>query len=179
MKNIYIKDVMTPISDYATIKEDQTLYDAFHIIESGAAKEKQVHRDLLVVDSNGDFKGKVTMVDIFRALEPNYKKLNTNYTDGTLTKENVLKAIIDFNLWQEPMKDLCERGLDVKISDIMHIPEPHEYVQESDSMEKALHEYVMGIHQPLIVQNAGEVTGILRFEDLYHVVKEHMLSCTA
>jgi CBS domain containing-hemolysin-like protein len=177
MKNILVKDVMTPVSDYATIKEDQTLYDVFQIIEAGTSSKKQPHRDLIVVDSNGDFKGKVTMLDIFRALEPNYKKLNKDYTDGTLTKDHVLKVIKDFDLWQEPIKDLCERGADTRISSIMHIPDSHEYIDENDSMEKALHEYVMGIHQPLIVKSGGQVTGILRFEDLYDVVRKQMLVC--
>jgi CBS domain containing-hemolysin-like protein len=155
---------MTPISDYATIKEDQTLYDVFQILETGKTSSKPVHQDLIVVNGTGEFKGKVTMIDVFRSLEPNYKKLNINYSDGTLT-------------WLEPVKDLCERGSGIKISELMHIPENYEYVQETDSLEKALHEYVMGVHQPLIVKKEDQVTGMLRFEDLYEVVRDHILAC--
>ncbi|WP_300456798.1 CBS domain-containing protein [Desulfobacula sp.] len=178
MRNILIKDIMTSISDYATIKEDQTLYDVFQILETGKTSSKPVHQDLIVVNDTGEFKGKVTMIDIFRSLEPNYKKLNINYTNGTLTKDYVLKAIKDFDLWLEPVKTLCERGSGIKISELMHIPESYEYVQETDSLEKALHEYVMGVHQPLIVKKEDQVTGMLRFEDLYKVVRDHILACS-
>ena len=177
MRNILIKNVMTPISDYATIKEGQTLFDAFQILEAGQASAKQLHRDLIVIDEHNKFKGKVTMIDIFRALEPNYKKFNVTYKNGTLTKDNVLNAIRDFDLWLEPVKTLCERGAAIKISDVMHLPESHEYVLEEESLETALHQYVMGVHQPLIVKKEDQVTGVLRFEKLYEVIREHMTAC--
>ena len=168
---------MTHIADYKTINEDKTLYDVFQILEAETSSGKPEHRDLIVLDSAGDFKGKVTMLDIFKALEPNYKKLDTNITNGTFTKDYILKAIKDFNLWLEPVKNLCERGSGIKISNVMHTPKEHEYVDEEDSLEKALHEYVTGVHQPLIVRQGDQVTGILRFEDLYEVIREHMLAC--
>lgn len=177
MRNIQIKEVMTPIQDYETINENHTLYDAFRVLNPSGRDGQKVHRDLIVVDDEGTFKGKVTMIDIFRALEPNYKKLNVHYTGGTLTRDFVLKAIQDFDLWMEPMKDLCERGSQIKISKVMHVPEPVEFVFETDSLEKALHSYVMDVHQPLVVKDEDGVTGILRFEDLYQVIADQMLTC--
>lgn len=177
MKNILVKNTMTPIMDYATITEDQTLYDVFLILEESKKLYTKVHRDIIVMDNDGQFKGKVTIIDIFKALEPKYKQLKTTYADGTLTTENILKTIRDFDLWLIPMKDLCERGSHIKVSEIMHIPDKHEYIQEDESLEKALHEYVMGVHQPLIVKHKDQVTGILRLEDLYEVIREHMLAC--
>jgi hypothetical protein len=175
MKSILIKEVMIPLSDYATIKQDNTLYEVFQIFE--VHKKEHAHRDAIVVNAKGEFMGKVTMIDIFRALEPNYTKLDKNYTDGTLTKDYVMSAIKDFNLWIEPMKDLCERGSAIKVSEVMHLPETYEFVQEDDSLEMALHVYVMDIHQPLIVKKGDKITGILRFGDLYEVIRKHMLAC--
>jgi CBS domain-containing protein len=177
MKNILVKNTMTSIEDYATITEDQTLYDVFQVLEDGKKLSAKVHRDLIVLDNEGQFKGKVTILDIFKALEPKYKQLKSTYTDGTLTSENILKSIRDFDLWLVPMKDLCERGSNIKVSEIMHIPDKHEYILEEESLEKALHEYVMGVHQPLIVKHGDKVTGILRLEDLYEIIREHMLAC--
>ncbi len=48
----------------------------------------------------------------------------------------------------EPIEDVCERGSKVMVADAMHIPENSEYIQESDTLEKALNYYVMGVHQP-------------------------------
>lgn len=177
MKEILIKTVMTPLLDYVTIKETDTVYDVFQVLEKSKSDSGHAHRDVIVVDNNGKFKGKVTMLDIFRTLEPNYKKLFTNYKDGTLTKDYVINAIRDFNLWMEPIKSICERGANIKISEIMHVPVDAEYLQESDSLEKALHEYVMGAHQPLIVKNGDTVTGVLRYEDLFEVIRKEMLAC--
>jgi len=178
MKEILIKDVMTTISDYITIKEDAILYDIFQLIENNKQDiNKHTHRDVIVVDNMGTFIGKLTMLDVFRALEPNYKKLFKNYKDGFLTKEFVLNAAKEYDLWREPIKNLCERGSHIKVSEIMHIPEKDEFVQEDDTLEKALHAYVMSGHQPLIVKKNDAITGILRFEDLYEVIRENMLSC--
>lgn len=169
---------MTPIQDYETIREDQTLYDAFKILDEAKSDNRPARRDLIVVDANGDFKGKVTMIDIFRALEPSYEKLNKSFEGNTLTKDFVLKAIKDFDLWLEPVKNLCERGAHIQIDKVMHKPEQVEYINETESLENALHKYVMDVHQPLIVINdEGTVTGVLRFEDLYRVISENMLTC--
>lgn len=117
------------------------------------------------------------MIDIFKTLEPNYKKMFENYEGKTLTKDYVINAMRDFNLWVEPIKNICERGATIKASEIMYVPKKAEYLQEDDSLEKALHEYVMGAHQPLMVKNGDTVTGVLRFGDLFEVIREHMLSC--
>jgi hypothetical protein len=62
------------------------------------------------VDDDGTFLGKVTMIDIFRALEPNYKKLAGGSSAGTLTNAFVMKAVKEFNLWMEPEQTICQRG---------------------------------------------------------------------
>lgn len=177
IKEILIKTVMIPLPDYVTINETATVYDVFHVLEKNKSDGRHAHRDVIVVDANGKFKGNVTMLDIFKSLEPNYKRLFENYEGKTLTKDYVINAMRDFNLWLEPMKNICERSANIKVSDIMHVPSKNEYLQENDSLEKALHEYVMGAHQPLIVKNGDTVTGVLRFGDLFEVIRERMLAC--
>ena len=117
------------------------------------------------------------MIDVFRALEPNYKNLTENLQDGVLTKDYVMTAVKDFRLWKESIKDICERGSQIKVSEVMHVPEQDEYVQEKDSLEQALNRYVMDVHQPLIVKSADQITGVLRFGDLYEVIRTKMLAC--
>ena len=178
MKNIKIKEVMTPLNEYITIREDQTLYDVFHLIDTENNSDRTGHRDIVVMDESGAFKGKITMSDLFRALEPKYKLLNSLSESGTLTKDYVLDAIKSFDLWLPPVSELCERGRGVKVSEVMYTPSETEYVYENDSLEIALHKYVMDNHQPLIVRNDEQVTGVLRFEDLFEVIKDHMLTCS-
>ena len=61
-----------------------------------------------------------------------------------------------------------------------HTPEKMEYIKEAATLEKALHLYVMGIHQPLIVNNEdGKVTGVLRFGDVFEAIRQRLLNCSA
>ena len=58
----------------------------------------------------------------------------------------------------------------------MHIPEEVEYIQERDTLEKALNKFVIGVHQPLIVKKGDKVTGVLRFGDLFEIVRSRLLN---
>jgi CBS domain-containing protein len=174
-----LKEIMIPISDYVTVQKEDTLVGVLRALEQARKSESEhAHRDAVVVDTSGEFIGTVTMIDIFRALEPNYKKIEQQQEKGTLTAEYVIKAAKDFNLWMEPAQTICERGGRLKVADVMHTPEKIEYVKETATLEEALHLYVMGIHQPLIViKEGGQVTGLLRFGDVFEVIRQSLLEC--
>jgi CBS domain-containing protein len=177
MKDIQVKELMISISNYVTVKKESSLIDVLQALDADRkSKTDHAHRDAIVVDGDGNFIGKLTMIDIFRSLEPNYKKIDPAQSTGGLTKKFVMDAARDFRLWMEPMQDVSERGRNLKVADVMHAPEDVEYIQESDTLEKALNEFVMGVHQPLIVKNDDEVTGVLRFGDLFEVVRDRLLS---
>lgn len=177
MKDIQVKELMISISNYVTVKKESSLIDVLQALDADRkSKTDHAHRDAIVVDGDGNFIGKLTMIDIFRSLEPNYKKIDPAQSTGGLTKKFVMDAARDFRLWMEPMQDVSERGKNLKVADVMHAPEDVEYIQESDTLEKALNEFVMGVHQPLIVKNDDEVTGVLRFGDLFEVVRDRLLS---
>ena len=177
MKKYFVKDLMIPISNYVTVKKSDNLVDVLQALESARQADAHAHRDAIVVDDSGAFLGKVTMIDIFRALEPNYGKLMGGKTTGTLTRDFVMKAVKEFNLWAEPEADICQRGARKSVAEVMHTPRSVEFLQEEDTLEKALNLYVMGVHQPLIVKRGETVTGILRFGDMFEVVRKALLNC--
>jgi CBS domain containing-hemolysin-like protein len=177
MKKIFVKELMIPISNYVTVKKTDTLVDVLQALESSRKANQHAHRDAIVVDDAGKFLGKVTMIDIFRALEPNYKKLAGGSSAGTLTNAFVMKAVKAFNLWMEPEQTICQRGSKKTVADVMHTPQSVEFIQENDTIEKALNLYVMDVHQPLIVKGGDAVTGVLRFGDIFEVVRKALLSC--
>jgi CBS domain-containing protein len=180
MESVKVKECMIPIEDYVSVGKNDSLFDVLRALEEkrGSAGE-HAHRDAIVVDENGEFVGKVTMIDIFRSLEPNYKKMEQSRKNVTLTANFVLKAAREFNLWMEPEETLCERGRRLKVADVMHSPGRTERLSEDDTLEAALHLFVMGVHQPLIVKKGEKVTGVLRFGDLFEVVRKTLLSCDA
>ena len=179
MKDMKVKQVMIPLSDYVTVKQTHSLVDVLQALEQARrSKSERAHRDAIVIDDNGNFTGKVTMIDIFRAMEPKYKQVYQGQKTGFLTADFVIKAVQDFGLWMEPAQSVFERGGRLKVSEIMHVPAKTEYIQEEDTLEKALHLYVMGVHQPLIVKSGKQVTGFLRFGDLFEVIRQDLLSRT-
>lgn len=178
MKDIKVKAVMIPISNYVTVKQTDSLVGVLQVLEENRqSKSEHAHRDAIVIDENGVFTGKVTMIDVFRAMEPNYKKVYKGQKKSFLTVDFVMKSVKDFALWMEPTQSICERGGRLKVSEVMHTPEKTEYIQEEDTLEKALHLYVMGVHQPLIVKKGNTVTGVLRFGDLFETIRKDLLSC--
>jgi CBS domain-containing protein len=179
MNKTQVKEIMIPILNYVTVQKENTLVEILQSLEQARKSENEhAHRDAIVVDANGAFIGKVTMIDVFRALEPNYTKVEQKQEKGVLTADFVMKAAKDYNLWIEPTQTICERGGRLTVSDVMHTPEKMEYIEETATLENALHLYVMGIHQPLIVNNKdGKVTGVLRFGDVFEVVRQRLLSC--
>lgn len=179
MKEVKVREVMISLSKYITVKKTDNLVEMLQALEAARrSKSEHAHRDAIVVDENGIFIGKVTMIDVFRALEPNYTKLYDNQRKGILPADWVAKSIRDLNLWMEPTKTICERGSRLLVSEIMHTPEKTEFIQETDTLEKALHLYVMNVHQPLIVKNGTEYTGVLRFGDVFEVLRKDLLNCT-
>lgn len=176
MKNIFVKDLMIPISNYEAVKKTDSLVDVLQALEVSRQADAHAHRDAIVVDDGGTFLGKVTMIDIFRALEPSYKKIMKSHATGTLTNDFVMKAVKEFNLWMEPEQTICQRGSKKTVGEVMHVPEKIEFIQENDTIEKALNLYVMGVHQPLIVKDGNTVTGVLRFGDIFEVVRKGLLA---
>ena len=182
METKLVREVMIPIESYVTVQEEDSLFDVIQTLESSKATNKgRAHRDAVVVDQDGKFIGKVTMIDIFRALEPNYNKIDVDEIvaggKGELTEDVITAAYKDFDLWVAPSKTICERGQAKKVSEVMHVPTASEYIMEEESIEKALHLYVLGAHQPLIVKKGETVTGMLRFGDIFEVIRENLLTC--
>ncbi|MDJ0802723.1 MAG: CBS domain-containing protein [Desulfobacterales bacterium] len=178
MKEILVKDVMIPIANYVTVKPENHLPGVLRAIEAKRMEEAgHAHRDAIVIDTDGRFVGKVTMLDVFRALDSGFRKIRDERGEKTLTDHFVQKAVRELNLWMDPLETVCQRGSRVTVAEAMHRPEDSEYIQEDDSLEKALSYYVMGVHQPLIVKKGDDVTGVLRFGDLFEVVHERLVAC--
>ena len=70
-----VKDLMVPLDEYATVSEDATMYEAVTALEKAQAEfdqNRDRHRAILILDKDGHVVGKVSPLDILRALEPKY-----------------------------------------------------------------------------------------------------------
>ncbi len=178
-----VKDVMIPISQYVTVGPDATLRNVFEALDEDFRNKSgkcHAHRDVLVLDESGEFAGLVTMVDIIRSLEPNYSKISNIDEDesAVLTREYVLDVFKKFGLWHDSLQGMCEKAVSLKVESVMHVPGTGETVEEDDELGLAIHQYIFGAEQPLVVRNGGKVTGVLRLSDIFEVVRSQMMACT-
>ncbi len=80
MEAIKVRDLMVPLDQYACVSEDVTLYEA--VIELEQAQAKYVssgypHRAVLVCDKQGNVIGKLSQLDVLRALNRGIPKFPT------------------------------------------------------------------------------------------------------
>ncbi len=182
MKTIKIKDIMVPIDEYAAVSQDATLYEALLALEEAQEKQGTVsykHRAVLVYDENREIAGKISQLDLIKGLEKGYAKVEElQRASFSGYSKNFLESLAKtHNLWNEPMRDICKKGANIKAKDIMHKPEEGEFVQSDASLDKAIHLLVMGRHQSLLVSEKGKITGILRLTDVLKEICDEMKKC--
>ena len=182
MKTISVKDLMVPLSEYTTVSQEATLYDAVMALEKAQETfdpKKHRHRAVLAFDKNNKIVGKLGQLDILRTLEPKYAEMGDL---GPLSRAGFspqfLKSMIEkFALWDKPLSDICNKAARMKVKDIMYTPTEGEYVEENASLGEAVHRLVMGHHQSLLVTRGDEIVGILRLVDVFKEVRDTMKSC--
>lgn len=118
------------------------------------------------------------MTDVIMALEPNYKKLSRKELDTDILSSRFVSDIFkEFNLWSSTLTTLCETGTGLKVTDVMHVPDEKNYLNEDADLEHGVHMYIMGAPQPLVVRSNGTVTGILRMSDVFDEIINRMNTC--
>lgn len=185
MKTKIVKDLMIPLSDYATVSEDATLYDAIIALEEAQKKFDQTkyrHRAILIYDKNRHITGKLSQLDILRALEPKYDEIGNRrgISHYGFSKKLLCTLREQFSLFDKPMEEICQKAALLKAKDIMYTPTEREFVSENDSLDVAIHRLVMGYHQALLVtkgDNIKNITGILRKTDVFMEVCEAIKAC--
>lgn len=185
MKTISAKDLMVPLSEYATVSQEGTLWDAVSALQKAqeeldTSRYKYLHRAVLVYDENKRIVGKIGQLDVLEALEPKYGKIGIpRSVSGTGFSTDFIRSMLDkYSLLKQPLRDICTKAAKLKVKTFMHIPTEGEYVEESSSLDEAIHLLVIGRHQSLLVTNKQEeIVGILRLTDVFRYIWEEMRQC--
>ncbi len=181
MKSNRVKDLMVPISEYATVPEDATLFEAVQALERAQEQFNQnrySHRAVLILDKQKKVVGKLSQMDFLGALEPrdanleqirNFKQFGFSRKAVALQQEEYLKS-------SPPIPDLYAKAARMKVTEYMQRPTEGEYVEENASLDIALHQLTAGANLSLLVTRGAEIVGILRLSDVfaavYHAMKE-------
>jgi len=184
VKTIDVKELMVPLEDYVTISEEATLFEAVAALEKARdeidrTRYQDLHRALLVTDKNNRILGKISMLDMLKALEPKYAELGDA---GRLSRAGFsaqfLQSMLDHaSLWASPLKDLCSKAASLKVKNFLHAPTEGEYVEVSAGLDEAIHLLLMGHHQSLLVTKEKDIVGILRICDVFVEISKTMKSC--
>jgi predicted transcriptional regulator len=183
MQKITIKDLMVPLDEYATVRDDASLYEAVKALEKAQKDFNRegylyLHRAILVYDKNKKIIGKISQLDVLKALEPKYRDMGdfSAISRAGLNVEFIKSIMSHYDLHQRSFTEACMTASDLRVKDIMYTPGSDEYVEENDSLGNAIHHLIMGHHQSLLVTRDKDIVGILRLTDVFNEVFQMMES---
>lgn len=182
MKTKHVKDLMVPISDYATVHEDASMAEAIRAIENVKKRYGDApyrHQSLVVIDSNQHVVGRLSQVDMMHALEPGYSKIDESSWIGRsgLSRKMLAEIREQYQLWEQPVEVMCQGICKSRVKDFMQKPTEGEFVSETDTLNIAAHRIVMGRHHSLLVTRDSVIVGVLRSTDLFNALYDMLQAC--
>ncbi len=180
MKNYFVKDLMVPISEYATVVIGTPLIEAIRTLDKAQdayTESKYQHRAVLVLDNDGNVVGKISQLRALKAIEPDFdfdidleklQKFNFSpeYLAQMRDKYRAQGQII--------RNDTLKQAAGKKVEDFMQSHSAGEYVAEDCSVDTAIHKLVSGTHLSLLVSRGDTIVGILRISDVFAAVFQEM-----
>ena len=181
MKGYVVNDLMVPLSEYATVSEKATLFDAVNALEKAQEDfdhTRYRHRAVLVLDENGKVIGKLSQLDALKALEPKYHDMldRRRLRSFGFTKDFMRSMLKEYRLFDSSLEDICRKAGEQNVTKYMYSISEGEFIAGNATLDEAIHQFVLGRHQSLLVTQEGSIIGILRLTDVfaavYHVMKE-------
>lgn len=184
MKKYLVKDLMVPISEYATVSEGATLFEAMLALEKAQeefAHNRYSHRAVLIMDKDKRIVGKLNQLNFLRALKQDDEEIvrisnisQFGFNPGAImTHQEKYRAI-----YTSGEINFSAAGK-LKVEDFMQLPSEGEYIEESASLDTAVHQLVAYPHISMLVTKGGDIVGILRLSDVFaavfHAMKESEL----
>lgn len=169
-----VESLMVPVDKFPMISQDVTFSEAVLALDKAQEEfmaGKREQRILLVRDQDNRIVGKLTPIDVIRGLEPNYGKLvDTDYSAYVSNFEYVIQSMRE-QMQTAPWDDLCAKAKDARVKDFLRKPTPAQVVQVSDTLNEALHRFILGGHDSLFVTDGQKLVGVIRFSDVYREIQ--------
>jgi len=183
LETLTVKDLMVPLSGYATVSEDATLCEAVKALKKAQKNFDQTrdrHRAILITDKNNRIVGKLSQLDVIRALEPKYLKIDDpqSLSRFGFSQDYLKYTLKEHQLWENALDDICKKADKLIVKTFMYAPTEGEYVKEDTSLEEAIHQLVMGRHQSLLVTRGEDIMGILRLTDVFKQISDKISACS-
>jgi CBS domain-containing protein len=181
MKAKKVREVMVALSDYATVSENDTLATAIQRLAENRQDDNFTckHRSVLALNKDGHVTGKISLRDILKALEPKYKHFEHPEHSGSIglsrfgLNQTFLDSLLDnFDLWDESLEELVKKAAPIIVKEVMYKPGSGEHVDIDAPLAEAIHQFILGCHQSLLVLENDRVVGVLRLSDMFDLVAD-------
>ncbi len=182
MNEFTIKELLVPLSEYATVSVGATLYDAILALEKTQEEFdhlKYRHRAVLVLDDRGHVVGKLSQLDVLYALEPE----ETDSRDADRLRQFGFSPNLIWTVEKEKRPDGAlsdahlQKAAGLKVEKFMKAPTEGEFVDLAAPLKQAIHQLIVGRHFSLLVTEEKRIVGILRLTDVFAAVF-HMMKHT-
>lgn len=175
MKKFIVKDLMVPLSEYATVHPGATLFEAVLALEKAQEEfdhTKYRHRAILVMDEKNQVVGKLSQLDVIRALEPQSDESDElkSLEQFGFSRKFVWNLRKQQRLQAAPIANIAQAAGAIKVEALMQAPTEGEYVDENTSSDIAAHQLVLGSHSALLVTRKKCIVGVLRLTDVFAAV---------
>lgn len=176
MESSTLQELMVPIAEYATVSEDANVFEAINALEDAQKAfhpNRYRHRAILVLDSKKRVAGKLNQHDVIQALEPQYKK-SKERSKRVLGHfgfgESFIEPVSTLYMVDNPLHNLYQKTFEQNVKEFMHVPTKEEYIEDSASMNEAIHRLIIGQHHSLLVTDGSETVGVLRLTDVFELI---------
>lgn len=182
MENFRVKDLMVPLSEYATVPVGSTLFEAVQALEKAQEEfdhTKYKHRGILILDSNLRVVGKLSHLHALRALEPAAEDTSDLQELAQFGfSHQYIRTLRKIHRGQAaPLADLCRKAAELKVEDFMHIAVEDEFIDHEATLDMAIHQLVNEKLLSLLVTKDGDTIGILRLADVFAAVYHTLKDC--
>ena len=182
MSHFTVKDLMVPLSEYATVRKGATLFEAVLALEKAQEDydhTKYRHRAMLILDEKNRVVGKLSHLDVLRAIRP--QEMTAGDLEDLVDFGFSQKAIHNFMgkkyLQEATLEDLCMKAAKLKVENFMQTPSEGEYVEPETSLEAAIQQMILGQLLSLLVAKDRVIVGILRLSDVFAAIFHTMKEC--
>lgn len=182
MTNYTVRDLMVPISEYATVKIGATLFEAVLALEKAQLDfdhTKYLHRGVLILNRKKQVVGKLSQLDVLKALEPINEELDefSDVEQFGFSTEFIRKLRQQKQALDVPLVELCALAANAGVESFMQAPAEGEFVDENVTLEVAVYQLLAGHHLSLLVTRKEQIIGILRLSDVFAAVFHAMKEC--
>lgn len=173
MHDVRVRDLMVPLSTYATVNHHHTVAQALEALDASRERLQsrgQPARAVLVTDDEGRVVGQVGHADFLKALEPKFSLLGDLDTIARagVSEEFVDSLVENLSFFRGTLDDLCRRASQIEIRLVMR--PVRESIDEDAPLAEAIHRLVMWQTMRVLVTRQGVTVGILRLADVFEEV---------